>query len=524
MGDIAGADARVVIVGGGIAGMATALQLAPLPVTLLNAGPLLSEAATALAQGGIAAALGDDDAPVLHAEDTLRAGAGLVEPAVALAVAEAAGQCIRDLECWGVAFDRTPAGRLALGLEAAHSRRRIVHAGGDATGRAALAALVAAARANPSIRIVESAPAIELVRDERGDVAGVVALCGGSAQLLTARAVVLATGGIGGLFAATTNPLGAAGQGLAMAASVGAKLRDLEFVQFHPTAMALGKDPLPLASEAIRGEGAILIDDRGDRLMADVPGRELAPRDVVARHVGASLLAGRKVYLDARAAIGGRFAARFPSAYTACRAAGIDPTIQPIPIRPAAHYHMGGIAVDRCGRTTVPGLWAVGEVAATGLHGANRLASNSLLEALAFARWVAADIAGQSTALRQTRPMPPEARRREHADTRSVGQTRALRELMARSVGVVRDADGLSGAIRTLTPLVEDGEQSPGLRRRALVCRLIAEAALAREESIGSHFRSDAHAPPFVHPPAGIARSHDVVLRGQQGAEVYGHG
>ena len=276
MGVIAGADAPVVIVGGGIAGMATALHLAPVPVTLLNAGPLLSEAATALAQGGIAAALGDDDAPALHAADTLQAGAGLVEPAVALAVAQAAGQCILDLERWGAAFDRAPDGRLALGLEAAHSRRRIVHAGGDATGRAVLTALVAAARAMPSIRIVERAPAIDLVRDEGGGVAGVLALCGAGTQLLTARAVVLATGGIGGLFAATTNPLAAVGQGLAMASSVGAKLRDLEFVQFHPTAMALGKDPLPLASEAIRGEGAILIDDRGDRLMADVPGQELA--------------------------------------------------------------------------------------------------------------------------------------------------------------------------------------------------------------------------------------------------------
>lgn len=484
------AETPVLIVGGGIAGLATALYLAPMPVTLLSAGPLLGEAATALAQGGIAAAVGEDDDPALHAQDTLLAGAGLSDPEVAHAVAARAPACVRDLERWGVRFDRTPAGELALGLEAAHGRRRIVHAGGDATGRAILEALAQAAAATPSIRLVVGCRALDLLRHDNGAVAGVRVQAGAEITDLPARAVVLATGGIGGLYAATTNPLGAVGSGLAMAARAGATLRHLEFVQFHPTAIDVGGDPLPLASEAIRGEGALLIDDRGERFMMDVPGRELAPRDVVTRHVAARLRAGRRVFLDARAALGGRFARRFPSAFAACRAAGIDPALQPMPIRPAAHYHMGGIAVDRTGRSSVPGLWAVGEVAATGLHGANRLASNSLLEALAFAGWAAADIAGQDAAAgsgfepRETEP---------HRALDLIVDPRAaeLRRLMSEQVGVIRDARGLQAAIATLQPLAEDPSIGRGLRDRALVGLLIARAALARRHGVGSHYRAD---------------------------------
>ena len=224
---------------------------------------------------------------------------------------------------------------------------------------------------------------------------------------------MLATGGIGGLYAATTNPLGAIGSGLALAARAGAVLRDLEFVQFHPTALALGADPMPLVTEAMRGEGAILVDGRGERFMADVPGAELAPRDVVARAIWRQIAAGQRVFLDARVALGGRFARRFPTVTAICRAAGLDPARQPIPVRPAAHYHMGGVAVTASGRTTVAGLWACGEVAATGLHGANRLASNSLLEAVAFAGWVAADLKGEAW---RPRARPPARHARASVD------------------------------------------------------------------------------------------------------------
>lgn len=482
---------RTIIVGGGIAGLATALYLAPAPVLLVVAGEPGQDAATALAQGGIAAAIGDDDEPRLHAADTLAAGAGLVDPLVAHRVTAAAPEGIADLVRWGVRFDLDPQGRPVLGLEAAHGRRRIVHAEGDATGRAVLAALLAAARRLPSIEIMPRTVATGLLRDAHGAVCGLRLRRGGQTGDLPGRAVVLATGGIGGLYAATTNPLAAIGSGLAMAARAGAVMRDLEFVQFHPTAMLLGPDPMPLASEAIRGEGAILIDEAGRRFMAAVPGQELAPRDVVARAIGAEIASGHGVFLDARTALGRRFASRFPAAEAACRLAGIDPATMPIPVAPAAHYHMGGIAVDAAGRSSVPGLWAVGEVAATGLHGANRLASNSLLEGLACGRWVAQDIAGRDRQVSGP-VMPLDGHQHsEPAPTRAA----ELRRLMTRRVGVVRDEAGLAEAVHRLC-------ESDDLSDRSAVCLMIAEAALARRVSVGSHYRRDFPEPSVVALPA----------------------
>ncbi|MEO1090954.1 MAG: L-aspartate oxidase [Pseudomonadota bacterium] len=471
---------RVVVVGGGIAGLSTALYLAPLPTTVLSSTPLLTGSSTGWAQGGIAAALGEDDTPALHAADTLLAGAGLSDPDVAARVAAVAPARIDDLLGWGVAFDRNANGSLALGLEAAHCRSRIVHAGGDATGRAVLEALVAAARSTPSIELHENVDATDIVLDDDGHAAGVLVGSKDATAVLPARGVVLATGGIGGLYAATTNPLGAVGSGVAMAARAGAILRHLEFVQFHPTALTLGLDPMPLASEAIRGEGAVLIDDRGERFLADVSGAELAPRDVVAQAVWAKIAAGRRVYLDARTALGADFAARFPQAAAACRTAGLDPASQPIPVAPAAHYHMGGIAVDGRGRSSLRGLWAGGEVAATGLHGANRLASNSLIEALAFAGWIADDLSGcegSRAPVRLTRPRPRELGRD------GPRLTAELRRLMTKAVGVAREARSLRQAIARLASLRSD---------RALVGLLVAVAALRREASQGAHYRSDA--------------------------------
>ncbi|ODN72294.1 L-aspartate oxidase [Methylobrevis pamukkalensis] len=270
--------------------------------------------------------------------------------------------------------------------------RRIVHAAGDATGAAVLAALANAVAATPSIEVREGLLVAGLV-EAGGRIAG-VRLADGT--VLSARAVVLATGGIGGLYRSATSPRGATGRGLAMAARAGAVLRDMEFVQFHPTAIAVAGDPMPLATEALRGAGAILVDESGRRFMADVPGAELAPRDTVARAIHAEIGAGRRVYLDARASVGAAFPRRFPTVDRLCRAAGLDPVNAPIPVRPAAHYHMGGVKVDGSGRSSLAGLYAVGEVASTGLHGANRLASNSLIEGLVFARAIAEAILGDS--------------------------------------------------------------------------------------------------------------------------------
>lgn len=471
---------RVIIIGAGIAGLATALRLAPLPVTVITASPLGTNAATGLAQGGIAAAIGEGDDAELHAHDTLRAGAGLSEPDVARRVARAAATAIDWLVSLAAPFDRDASGALALGLEAAHSRRRITHAGGDKTGFAVLETLIRAVHAVPHVTVVENLRVEHLLRDANGGVTGLLASSPtGEMTALRAHAVVLATGGLGALYASTTNPLLATGSGLALAARVGAVMRDMEFVQFHPTAIAAGADPMPLATEALRGEGAILIDDHGQRFMDAVPGRELAPRDVVARAIFSQLAAGRTVFLDARLEA---LEQRFSGVVALCRARGIDPTRQPIPVRPAAHYHMGGVLVDGAGRSSIAGLWACGEVASTGLHGANRLASNSLLEALAFAEWIAEDIRAHacapSPAVRQPACLPRITQRGENLDE--------IRALMDAFVGVVRDAQGLSRAVYRLHDLGVDSRND-----NALVALMIAVGALHRKESRGGHYRAD---------------------------------
>ncbi|MBB3810178.1 L-aspartate oxidase [Pseudochelatococcus contaminans] len=488
---------RVIVVGAGIAGLATALRLAPLPVTLIAGKPLGEGAATALAQGGIAAAIGQDDCAALHAEDTVAAGAGLSRPDVALRVAEAAAPAIDWLIGLSAPFDRNDRGELALGLEAAHCRRRIAHAGGDKTGLMVLQALIRAARAAPHIAIMENLRVIELLRDDSGQIAGIAATTA-NAEIarFPARALVLATGGIGGLYASTTNPPGAVGSGLALAARAGAVMRDMEFVQFHPTAIAAGAHPMPLATEALRGEGAILIDERGERFMQGIPGGELAPRDVVARAIHRQIAAGHSVSLDAR--ISG-LERRFPGVVALCHANGIDPTRHPIPVRPAAHYHMGGIAVNAAGASSVPGLWACGEVASTGLHGGNRLASNSLLEALAFARWIAEDI---RSAPSRPASAPLRLSRRDGPGTSAFD---ALRALMDSTVGVERYAEGLTHVAGWLHQLATQGDD------RAIVALMIATGALLREESRGGHYRTD-----FPHPAPGAMHSEttlDATLR-----------
>jgi L-aspartate oxidase len=477
--DLRGLAGRPVIIGAGIAGLMSALRLAPQPVALVSKALLGAQSSSAWAQGGLAASLGEDDDPALHLADTLAAGDGLCDPEISERITRVAPAAIDDLCRRGVRFDRQANGALALGLEAAHRRRRIVHACGDATGREIVRALVAAVRRTPSIAVLEGCEARRLLVEDGAIVGVLCARENGPALIATGR-VVLATGGIGGLFALSTNPDGNFGQGLALAARVGAALGDLEFIQFHPTALATSSRPAPLISEAVRGEGAVLIDESGSRFLADQPGAELAPRDVVARAVWRRLCEGHRVYLDARGRPGARFAERFPSIDAACRAAGLDPTIEPIPIRPAAHYHMGGVAVDPAGRSTVAGLWACGEVACTGLHGANRLASNSLIEAIVGAAWVAESVAGAPSIVSNFRP--------SEAAIPPAPNPAIVRKAISRGVGVLRDEAGLRGTIGELAPLaLGDGAGSDP----ALVGLMIAVAAFWRRESRGAHWRVD---------------------------------
>ena len=484
------------IVGAGIGGLTAALKLAPMRVTVLSKSALGSGAASEWAQGGIAAAIGADDSPALHRIDTQRAGAGLSEEAIVEILTSDAPARVEELLELGARFDRTATGALALGREAAHNRRRIVKAGGDATGHEILKTLIAAVRGAPGITVIEDAVADDLIAHE-GSVCGVYVhhAANGEPFAVHARATILATGGIGRLYRYTTNPPQSAGDGIAMAARAGAVLSDMEFVQFHPTALATPRDPLALVTEAIRGEGAILRNDLGERFMIEEHAdAELAPRDVVARSIFFQQRAGRTVGLDARDAIGDDFPRRFPTVFASCMEAGIDPRLVAIPVTPAAHYHMGGIAVDEWGRSTLPGLWACGEASATGVHGANRLASNSLLEALVYASRVATDVAGHlgSAHVAQETASPAPAL----SDSQAVQAVADLRAVMYANVGLVRNAQGLGAALRRIRDLQGSTEaQSGELRNLLTVGQLVTQAAIARKESRGSHFRSDFPAP-----------------------------
>jgi len=492
----------IVIVGAGLAGLFTALRLAPLPVTVVAAAKLGEGASSTWAQGGIAAAVGEGDSPEKHAADTIRAGAGTVDERIARLVAGEAGERIRDLLQYGVPFDRDLEGHFVLSREAAHSEKRVVRVSGDRAGAAIMQALIATVHRTPSIRLLEQHEAEDLIV-EKGRIKGVrlirsAARGNGSYDLLPASAVVLATGGIGGLYAVTTNPAYARGEAMAFAARAGAVIADAEFVQFHPTALDIGADPAPLATEALRGEGAHLVNSRGDRFMLSLhKDAELAPRDIVARGVFAEISAGRGAFLDCRTAIGARFATSFPTVYAHCRAAGIDPVRDLIPVAPAEHYHMGGVATDDRGRTSVEGLWAAGEVASTGLHGANRLASNSLLEAVVFGARAAEDIRNLVAADRAG----PVATLEAVHDGRAVDLAkrasliRLLRSTMTDLVGVVRTGEGLAEAASVLTNIARKAGHDTVLANMTLAARLITTAALHRHESRGGHFRSDFPSP-----------------------------
>ena len=470
----------VLIIGAGLAGLSAALACAPRKALVLSAAPLLSGCSSAWAQGGMAAALSADDDPELHAADTIAAGAGLVDPAVARLLTREGPGAVRRLADLGAPFDRDAAGDFAQSLEAAHSRPRVARVKGDQAGREIMRSVAAAAMAAPHIEIRQGARVRALLQDAQGRVRGALVEEDGRLSEIIAPATILATGGLGGLYAVTTNPREVRGEGLALAALAGAKIADPEFVQFHPTAIAVDADPAPLASEALRGEGAILVDETGASLMAGKhPLGDLAPRDIVARAIFEQVQRGG-AYLDARKAVGAAFPEEFPAVFAACMAGGVDPRIQPIPIAPAVHYHMGGVVTGATGATSLPGLYAAGECASTGVHGANRLASNSLLEAAVFGTR-----AGQAAAAVRdpgTAPLTAEAAPELPDDALT-----ELRQTMTREVGVVRRAQGLARALTVIDRLAERHGRALPL----VAARLVAAAALERRESRGAHFRAD---------------------------------
>ena len=502
----------VVVVGSGIAGLTAALAHGDCTVVSKTT---VGDGSSRWAQGGIAAALGADDAPSRHAADTLEVSGGLGDADVAALVTGAAPERVRWLAELGAVFDTGPDGAFSLGREAGHDRRRIVHANGDATGAEVMRALVAAAEIRPDIHRLDDTLVLDLLRDGHRVVGVLTRTSEGRLEAVLARAVVLATGGVGRLYRHTTNPREVAADGLAMAARSGVAIRDPEFVQFHPTALDTALDPLPLLTEALRGEGATLVDDSGRRYMPAVhPDAELAPRDVVARANWQQRREG-PIFLDVRT-IGAGFADRFPTVWAIAQRAGLDPRHDLLPVSPAQHYHMGGIASDDHGRTSHPGLYTCGEASSTGLHGANRLASNSLLEGLVFGARVAAAMRVDPA------PAAPPSAVGVPADALALdgsgnGATAGdgdlhdraideLRTLMWDHVGLVRDADGLRGAIDRIDQLGPVLAGHPVGRNLVVAGRLVATAALARCESRGSHFRADHpepvsdSAPTIVHP------------------------
>lgn len=483
-------DTDVLIVGAGVSGLAAALGTnARRRVTLLCPSPPPASTASALAQGGIAAAVGADDHPALHAADTMRAGAGESWLPAAVLLCGEGPAAIAWLEARGVQFDRDGS-RWALHREAAHDRARVLHVGGDATGLGITTALYRALLSAPNIEIVTGFTAVSLMRTD-ARVSGVIAVApNGRPLALRANDTVLATGGLGQLYMHTTNPSSACGDGLAMALGAGARLNALEFVQFHPTALAVEADPLPLVTEALRGAGAALIDEDGRHIMERVhQDGDLAPRDIVARAVWSYVSKGHRIWLDAVGVMSADKSA-FPQVRALCLRHGVDPARDPIPVTPAAHYHMGGIAVDMDGHASLPGLWACGEVACTGAHGANRLASNSLLEAVVFGRRLGAALSsrgwGRPSAAR------PDVAPDETAVRLDPDVWAALRRLMWMHAGIVRERRGLLVGLAELATLHrKTAREQILLRGRLLLAEALLTAAWLRKASCGAHLRAD---------------------------------
>ncbi|MDR3586398.1 MAG: L-aspartate oxidase [Desulfosporosinus sp.] len=499
-------ESDVLVLGSGIAGLYTAIKVSEhFQVTVLTK-KTIEVSNTEQAQGGIAVAIDVADSPTLHFEDTLRAGAGLCDPLVVRILVEEGPSCVEELMGMGAQFDRLD-GELALTREGAHSQRRILHALGDATGWEIERALVAKAKESPNVTVGEGHFVVDLLENHQGDIIGALVLNEETGELEghLANAVVLATGGVGQVYRYTTNPSVATGDGMAVALRAGADLMDMEFVQFHPTALLIPNAPRFLISEAVRGEGAHLINSAGLRFMENVPGKELAPRDIVARAIWKEMNQG-SVYLDFRPIGQERILERFPTIYKTCLNHGMDVLTTPLPVAPAAHYMMGGIATNSYGETSLPHLYAAGECACNGVHGANRLASNSLLEGLVFGARIVEKLQDK---LEANRPSWEEV----HSPSGDLmgtvtgrsgsinqldghGLRKQIQDVMWDNVGILRNEAGLRKATELLmawerddfsTSCVDDLETANILT----VGTVIAKAALDRKESRGGHFRSD---------------------------------
>ncbi len=500
--------ADVVVVGSGIAGLTAALEIRDVlggGTVMVVTKDILSAGSTRWAQGGIAAALGPEDTPEQHLHDTLVAGAGVCDEAAVRTLVTEGPDAVHDLIRLGTRFDQTAAGELSLTREGGHLRDRIAHAGGDATGAEIQRALVEAVRAAPDIEVIEHALVLDLVPGAAGGIAGVTLHVIGEGQrdgvgAVLCRAVVLASGGLGQVFSSTTNPPVATGDGTALALRAGAVVRDLEFVQFHPTVMWLGagsSGQQPLISEAVRGEGAFLVDHDGRRFMQGVHELgDLAPRDVVAKAVMRRMreTGTEHMWLDARHFGAEKWERRFPTILATCRSHGVDPVTGLIPVAPACHYASGGVATDLDGQSSLPGLFACGEVACSGVHGANRLASNSLLEGLVFSRRIASRIA---------QGLPPRQEPAEDRRTPGLVPDHALADVqrtMTEHAGVLRSREGLQAAAETLAALGSAADATVGTpawetTNLATVSAALVAAALLREETRGSHWREDFPAP-----------------------------